>query len=160
MDKEAKKLIKQLSLTPHPEGGYFRETYRSNDLVISPKNKQKRNSLTDIYFLLLSGQISRLHRVTHDEIWHFYQGDPLELLEINPNNFKLTKIILGNKKINQYKYCIKGGYWQAAITTGKYSLVGCTVAPGFDFSDFSFLKDNCQLTNEILKKYHQLAKFI
>ncbi len=153
MNKRALKLIDVLKLTPHPEGGYYREIYRSESKLISPVNGEMRNSLTDIYFLLLSGQISRLHRVVHDEIWHFYEGDPLELIEVQSDDMKMSKIILGDDNgIVKYTHCIKGGNWQAAYSTGEYSLVGCTVAPGFDFTDFEFLKENADVHSTFLKK--------
>ena len=161
MNKRALKLIDVLKLTPHPEGGYYREIYRSESKLISPVNGEMRNSLTDIYFLLVSGQISRLHRVVHDEIWHFYEGNPLELIEVQSDGMEMSKIIIGDDNgIVKYKHCIKGGNWQAAYSTGEYSLVGCTVAPGFDFADFEFLKENADAHSTFLKKNPELLKLI
>ena len=151
MNKTAQKLIKTLELSPHPEGGYYKEIYRSQDKLKSPQNGEIRSAVTDIYFLLVSGQISRFHKVLHDEVWHFYEGDPLELVEIQSDSLDVSRIILGNKNgIPRYKHCIKGGNWQAAYSTGSYSLVGCTVAPGFDFADFEFLKENSAVHSAIL----------
>ena len=161
MNKRVQELINTLKLSPHPEGGYYREIYRSESKVNSPENGEMRNSITDIYFLLVSGQISRLHRVLHDEIWHFYEGDPLELVEIQSDSLEIFKVVLGNKNnILKYKYCIKGGNWQAAYSTGEYSLVGCTVAPGFNFSDFEFLKENAGMHSTILEKNPKLVNLI
>ena len=161
MNKRALELIEVLKLTPHPEGGYYREIYRSESKLISPVNGEMRNSLTDIYFLLVAGQISRLHRVVHDEIWHFYEGDPLELVEIQSDGMEMSKILLGgDNDIVKYTHCIKGGNWQAAYSTGEYSLVGCTVGPGFDFADFEFLKENADARSTVFDKNPDLLNLI
>ena len=111
--------------------------------VHSPLAGGSRSGLTDIYFLLLAGQVSRLHRVLHDEIWHFYEGAPLVLVEITAEDLVLQEVRLENSGSRpQYKHCVQGGNWQAAYSTGDYSLIGCTVAPGFDFADFQFLQEN------------------
>lgn len=137
MDPRARELIEKLELLPHPEGGFYREVYRSETSVTSPVHAEQRNTVTDIYFLLTEGQISRFHKVVHDEIWHFYEGAPLRLIDITPD-LTLREITLGRDTFS-YKHTIQGQHWQAARSTGAYTLVGCTVAPGFDFSDFSFL---------------------
>lgn len=161
MDKKAKKLIKLLSLSLHPEGGYYKETFRSKTKIKSPKNKKMRNAITNIYFLLLEGDASRFHRVLHDEIWHFYDGSPMELIEISPDGLKISKTILGkNKSKINYSHCIKGGNWQAAYSIGEYSLAGCTVAPGFDFNDFEFLEKNNKICPVIFKKQPSLINLI
>jgi len=133
-----KNLIKKYDLAPHPEGGYFKEIYRSGQTLKSPITAETRNSITHIYFLLVQGQFSRFHRVIHDEIWNFYEGDPIQLIQFNAAG--ITEETMG-PGCNGYTAIVPGNTWQAAVTTGRYSLVGCTVAPGFDFSDFSFLRD-------------------
>jgi predicted cupin superfamily sugar epimerase len=161
VDKRALELIDTLNLSLHPEGGYYKETFRSASRLVSPENKEFRNALTDIYFLLTAGQVSRFHRVLHDEIWHFYEGAPIALLEIQPNTLTLTSTQLSGKSNPPvYKYCVKGGNWQAAYSTGGYSLAGCTVAPGFDFSDFKCLKDHKPSLVMALEKYPHLAHLI
>jgi predicted cupin superfamily sugar epimerase len=135
----AEELISLLDLEPHPEGGYYRETYRSSTSVASPSHGESRNAVTDIYFLLTNGQVSRFHRVCHDEIWHFYSGSPLRLLVWDGAAVKET--IIG-EPAGPFKHVVVGGEWQAAESLGEYSLVGCTVAPGFDFADFQFLTDS------------------
>lgn len=141
--KRAQALIDGLGLTPHPEGGFFREIYRSAETVLSPRTKAPRPCLTDIYFLLLAGQISRFHRVLHDELWHFYEGAPLLLFEFDgvAGELRSTRLDPAGHP-PKYSSCVVGGIWQAAVSAGEYSLVGCTVAPGFDFADFTFLTDN------------------
>ncbi len=161
MIKRAQELIKILALSPHPEGGYYKEIYRSKNKIISPKNNEIRSAVTDIYFLLFAGQVSRLHKVAHDEIWHFYEGDPLALVEIEADNLQVARILLGDKNtVPKYQHCIEGGNWQGAYSSGDYSLVGCTVAPGFDFSDFEFLKDNQSMCADILAKKPLLSRLV
>ncbi len=161
MKNRALSLIDSLELSPHPEGGYYKEVYRSPTTVHSPRAGENRKALTDIYFLLLSGQVSRLHRVLHDEIWHFYEGAPLLLMEIEAEGFKLQEVRLescGSQP--RYKHCIRGGNWQAAYSTGEYSLVGCTVAPGFDFADFEFLSENAAQKAAVLEKFPEVKSYV
>lgn len=161
MNKRAEDLIRVLELSPHPEGGYYKEVYRSENTLLSPGNGATRHAVTDIYFLLLSGQVSRFHRVLHDEIYHFYEGDPLELVEIQPELSAIARIVLdGRSNVPQYKHCIKGGNWQAAYTKGAYSLVGCTVAPGFDFADFEFMEQNIVVQSTVLAKFPELMTLL
>ena len=138
-DITMQELIDRYQLQPHPEGGYYREIYRSNLKVVSPQNAAKRNAVTHIYFLLTQGQVSRFHRVLHDEIWNFYAGAPLRLITCDESGCEDE--LLGGQE-GDYVAVVPGECYQAAESTGEYSLVGCSVAPGFDFSDFSFLADN------------------
>lgn len=161
MNKRAEELIRGLDLSPHPEGGYYKEMYRSEKTLISPGNGATRNAVTDIYFLLISGQVSRFHRVLHDEIWHFYEGDPLELVEIRPELTEVEKIVLhGASSSPRYKHCVQGGNWQAAYTKGEYSLVGCTVAPGFDFADFEFMDSDVAGKSALFRMFPELSKLL
>ncbi|MDK9709444.1 MAG: cupin domain-containing protein [Desulforhopalus sp.] len=178
MNKRAQTLISALELSPHPEGGYYKEVYRSAVTVHSPLAGEGRNAVTDIYFLLLAGQVSRFHRVLHDEIWHFYEGAPLILIDIAAVDLQLREVGLGGggmpddrAKLSssaagtqgrpmQFKHCVQGGNWQAAYSTGEYSLVGCTVAPGFAFSDFTFLADDIALQEAIITKYPDVKRLL
>ncbi|MCF8114494.1 MAG: cupin domain-containing protein [Desulfotignum sp.] len=132
-------IIRQFNLDPHPEGGFFREIYRSRQQVWSDAASADRAASTHIYFLLPKGQVSRFHRVIHDEIWHIYQGDPLRLIQFDGTCVMETSIGRG---CSDYTAVVPAGVWQAAATTGTHTLTGCTVAPGFDFTDFSFLADH------------------
>ena len=132
-------LIDRYQLQPHPEGGYYREIYRSDLQISSPRSDAERSAVTHIYFLLTKGQVSRFHRVIHDEIWNFYAGAPLRLITCDESGFG-EELLGGNG--GDYAAIVPGGCYQAAESTGDYSLVGCSVAPGFDFADFSFLADN------------------
>jgi predicted cupin superfamily sugar epimerase len=144
------KLIDRYKLIPHPEGGYYREVYRSEQILYSDAAGIKRNALTHIYFLLPACQVSRFHKVVHDEVWNFYTGDPLKLIQYNGR--EVTEAIIGFAG-GDFMTVVKGGVFQAAETTGAYSLAGCTVAPGFDFEDFSFLGDDPVLKTELIKNY-------
>ena len=150
-------LIRQLDLQPHPEGGFYKEVYRSSQIVNSPANQQPRNTITSIYFLLLQGQISRFHKVLHDETWHFYSGAPLKLIDLYD---KCDEHILGDDTKPDFQHTIVANHWQAAETMGDYSLMGCTVAPGFDFNDFSFLSDDKENAENVQESFPQYARFI
>lgn len=138
-----KKLIAKYDLSPHPEGGWYKETYRSSSQLTSPINQQTRSNVTQIYFLLAKGDISRFHKVLHEEIWHFYEGAPLKLYDADSENCQ--EIVLSAEN-GMYHHVIPGGNYQAAESSGEYTLVGCTVAPGFDFADFSFLAEDIRET--------------
>ena len=117
--------------------------------------------MTDMYFLLAQEQMSRFHRIKHDEIWHFYEGDPLKLHMLSPDLQDYRCLCIGDRKGRiKYKAVVPANYWQAAHTTGGYSLVACTVAPGFDFQDFEFLKDNKEFRELVEHKYPQLQTLI
>lgn len=130
----AEDLIEILQLTPHPEGGAFRETYRS---TISAKTEPERSVCTAIYFLLRQNESSEWHRVKSDELYHFYGGGPLELSLISPAGER-SKVVLGMNfaKGERPQILVPSDYWQSAKTLGTFTLIGCTVSPGFDFADF------------------------
>lgn len=150
-----KELIQKYNLQPHPEGGYFKEEYRSKQKVLSSISGEERNTVTHIYFLLEKGQFSRFHKVIHDEIWNYYEGDPIKLIEYNGN--EMFEKVIGPGS-DDYFVVIKGGVFQAAESIGDYSLVGCTVAPGFDFKDFSFL--NKEESKHISKKHSSYSYLV
>lgn len=134
-------LVHELGLAPHPEGGFYRQIYRSESAVRPADDRSARASLTTIYFLLQAGQHSRWHRVRSDEVWHFYEGDPLELLVADPGVGEVRLVTLGPIGRGEPVHVVPANWWQAARPVGRYALVGCTVAPGFVFEDFSFLRD-------------------
>ena len=115
------------------------------------------DDLTHIYFLLLKGQVSIFHKVAHVEIWNFYKGDPLKLIKYNGS--KVEEVTIGSG-CSDYASIVEGGIYQAAESTGVYSLVGCSVAPGFEFEDFSFLRDEYEAKEKLLKRYPGYRKFI
>lgn len=127
MIERAQQLIESLTLAPHPEGGWFRQVYKSESRVTRLSDGADRSALTTIYFLLVEGTFSAWHRVSSDEVWHFYEGEPLELLT------KSERVVLDE---DNRVHVIGAGEWQAARPLGAYTLVGCTVGPGFEFDDF------------------------
>ena len=136
----AKDVIQDLQLAPHPEGGWYREIYRSVDRV--QRGSETRSATTAIYYLLEQQQLSRWHVVDADEIWHFYGGAPLELLAYDPRSRQLERQVLhATLAEGRPVGIIPSGVWQAARSLGEYSLVGCTVSPGFEFSGFRFTVD-------------------
>src|SRR3989442_921644 len=136
MHSRAAELLKILGMRPHPEGGHYVELFRSTHRVEVLDRSVERAALTAIYFLLASGEYSRWHRVVSDEIWHYYEGDAIELLLFDDRG--LRRLRLGPvSRETRPTIVVPAGTWQAARTTGAYTLGGCTVGPGFEFADFS-----------------------
>jgi len=139
-------LIATLGLTPHPEGGYYREVHRSAAVVKPSGHRDQRPALTTIYFLLTAGQVSRWHRIRSEEVWHFYEGSPLELYLAASNTGSVDSRRLGPAERGQQPVVVvPADCWQAARPTGDYTLVGCTVAPGFEFRDFALAGDQPEI---------------
>ncbi len=142
MNDRAAELVKELGLTPHPEGGLFREVHRSELLVAPADNRGRRRALTAIYFLLPAGAVSRWHRVQADELWHFYEGSPITLWLASPDGHRISTRVLGPlRDAHEPVVPVPAGWWQAARSNGAYTLVGCTVGPGFAFTDFALAAD-------------------
>jgi predicted cupin superfamily sugar epimerase len=153
-------LIHSLDLAPHPEGGYYREIWRGGLGVEPADGRGSRAALTSIYFLLPSGAISRWHRVRSDEIWHHYEGAPLELLLVPPDEIRLERYRLGPFGPEQEPVrCVPASWWQAARSLGAYTLVGCTVGPGFEFSDFELLSSRKQMADSLCGALPEAAPF-
>lgn len=134
----ARSLIRKLKLIPHPEGGYYREIHRAGETVKTSRGE--RSAMTTIYFLMPRGECSRFHRVKSDEVWHHYEGAALRLIRLNPNLFEAEEIRLGALDGKAAPVAvIARGQWQAAESLGDYTLVGCSVGPGFDFADFEMI---------------------
>ena len=133
MSDEADQLIRLLGLQPHAEGGHFRETFRDHGLPPAGRDGNSgRAYSTAIYFLLKKGEASRWHRVDAAEVWHFHRGAPLEL-KIGKNVHILGPAI---EQGEAPQLIVPPHAWQAAKSLGDYTLMGCTVAPGFEFSRF------------------------
>lgn len=139
--------IHKLQLNKHPEGGYYKEIYRSEEKItknaLPLRFQGDRNFSTSIYFLLDKMDISTFHRIKSDEIWHFYKGDSVVIYEIKPKG-ELIEHLLGDdpEKNETLQVVISKESWFAAELTNKesFALMGCTVAPGFDFNDFEMAK--------------------
>lgn len=144
MSSRTAELIEKLRLEPHPEGGFYREVFRSEHFVTPADGRGDRAAITTIYFLLTQDTSSRWHRVQSDEVWHLYEGGPLELLEADLDTRSLKRHCLGIiGETDQSSVCtIPAGRWQAARAVGEYALMGCSVGPGFDYADFEMLADN------------------
>ena len=154
-----KDVINQLNLTPLPEeGGYFRETYRSEKTVISSLGNRKES--TAIYYLISPESFSGLHWVDQEEIFHFYAGNPVEMFQIDKDG-NGKKIIIGNDIFNsqQPQVIVPGATWQGtrllSSSTDAWALLGCTVAPGFEIENFH-IEDRARL----IRKYPHLGEDI
>ena len=158
----AEQLIALLDLRPHPEGGFYREVFRSASQVTAGDGRDTRAALTTIFFLLPGGTHSRWHRVDSDEVWHFYEGDPLELLEIDAAGRSLVRHRIGfvDGTGQMPVRTIPAGSWQAAQPLGAYTLVGCTVGPGFDFADFRMLADDRALADVVRRAWPMVASLV
>ena len=134
----ADQIIKFLQLKPHPEGGWYKQTWKSEDTHLG------RASGTSIYFLLKAGEISHWHKIDSAEIWHYYDGSPLILRTAGESNNRIETKILGPDlaKSHSPQLIVNKNLWQSAETTGDYTLVGCTVSPGFEFSKFILAPKN------------------
>jgi len=164
----AEGLIKWLGLTRHPEGGWYRETYRSTECVdgsaLPGRFGGPRSFCTSIYFLLEQRDFSTLHRIKSDEIWHFYAGAPLTVHALTLHGEHLELKLGPDPAVGEsYQVVVAAGCWFGAEVSGpgEYSLVGCTVAPGFDFADFqmgnrSDLQQEYPRHNEIINRLTRL----
>jgi len=130
--QSADAIIKKLDLKPHPEGGHYRETYRDARV-----DAQGRSVSSLIYFLLGTGDVSDWHRVDATEIWHYYAGAPLVLTQ-SPNGHDASALHLGPDVLagQHPQIVVPANHWQTATSLGAWTLVGCTVAPAFDFAGF------------------------
>ena len=163
MHPRAAELVATLRLEPHPEGGFFREVFRSSSIVSPDDARSPRRALTTIYFLLPQGSHSRWHQVDSDEVWHLYEGGPLELLEMDPRGSSLSRHVLdrvggaGDGPV----HTVIAGRWQAARPIGGgYALVGCTVGPGFEYADFRMLADDRALATTVRENLSEVAALI
>lgn len=162
MIEKAKQIVERLDLKMHPEGGYFKEVYRSAEEInknsLPKRFSGNRNFCTSIYFLLAGNDKSHFHKIKSDEIWHFYAGTTIVIHLIDMNgNYKCERV--GNcLEINEIpQFVVPHNVWFAAEVENKnsFALVGCTVSPGFDFSDFELAK-----RNELLEMFPIHSKII
>ena len=160
MDR-ARALIDLLGLRPHPEGGFFSEVYRSASAVQPDDPRGPRPALTTIYFLLRAGEHSALHVVGSDEAWHHYEGAPLELTWCDAAFGRVTRATLGPAGPDARPVAVvPAGWWQAARPTGDYTLVGCSVGPGFEFADFRMLRPDAAEAALLRRTSPALAPFL
>ena len=124
---DADEIIARYRLKPHPEGGHYREIFRA------PAENSKRSEITAIYYLLRAGETSAWHRIDAVEIWHYYAGDSLQL-DLSIDGIEITNRILGLDTGAEPQVVVRARTWQRARSAGAWTLVGCTVAPAFEFS--------------------------
>jgi predicted cupin superfamily sugar epimerase len=143
MHARAAELIALLQLQRHPEGGHYREIFRSAGSVAPDDGRAARSALTSIDFLLTRGEFSAWHRVASDEVWHLLEGGPLRLWLMTPALDVLTSVDLGAVDPSMRpRHTVPASWWQAAEPLGDYAYSSATVAPGFEFADFTFLRDD------------------
>jgi uncharacterized protein len=146
--------INHLGLLPHPEGGFYKETYRASEKILSSALPAlfggDRNLSTAIYFLLRSEDISVFHRIKSDELWHFYYGSTLLIYVLHERELKIHRLGANLDKGDSLQVVIPANCWFAAHIENpdSFALCGCTVAPGFDFRDFEMAE-----RNTLLKEY-------
>jgi len=159
----AQKVIDRLQLVPLPiEGGYFRETYRSPlrhpGHALPAEYGGERNASTAIYYLLTPDTFSALHRVKSDEVFHFYAGDPVEMLQLRSDG-DAAVVLIGNDLAagHEPQVVVPAGVWQGCrlVPGGRWALMGCTVAPGFDYADFEAAR-----RAELVRDYPEQAEMI
>ena len=157
MCDRARELVRRLDLAPHPEGGFYRELFRS-PATVTAAHGAPRAALTVIHFLLTAGAHSALHRVGADEAWHFVEGAPLELAWVRGDDV-LQRVRLGALADDATPVAVvPAGAWQACRPLGDYALVACDVAPGFEFADFALLRDDAAACAAFVARHPALAK--
>lgn len=160
----ATQLISRFSLLPHPEGGWYKETYRSTEGIphrgLPIRFNGDRHFSTAIYFLLEKGTFSAFHKIKSDECWHFYAGQSLEIFVLDKEG-ELVIVKLGNDITNGevFQYVVPANTWFASrpSSVAEYAFVGCTVSPGFDFADFE-LAESSTLSNEFPQHTHLIKE--
>ena len=154
--QDPNRIVSLLNLQKHPEGGFYKEIYRSSLSTDFQGFEGVRNLATGIYYLLEENDFSALHRIKSDETWHFYDGETLEIVEIDTKG-ELILTLLGNDLLNGEvpQYTVKAGHWFGSRSRGVYSFVGCTVYPGFDFQDFEMAK-----RSDLLAEYPDYSDII
>jgi len=143
-------LVATLELQPHPEGGHYRRIHASTARVTPADGRGIRPALTCIHYLLAAGECSRWHRVASDEAWHYIEGAPLALFDADPGFEQVEMRALGPFAPGAEPVrVVPHRRWQAARSTGAYTLVACTVGPGFDFADFEMLRDQPGMADRV-----------
>lgn len=155
----AAELVRQLNLLPHPEGGWYREVFRSPSLLLPADQRGQRSALTSIDFLLGTAEFSAWHRVQSDEAWHLLEGGPLRLWLLPPQLGRPQAVDLAAAGDHRApRHVVPAGWWQAAEPLGDFAYVGATVGPGFDFADFAFGRDEPALREAIAQHAPELTR--
>lgn len=155
----AAELIRLLNLSPHPEGGWYRELFRSSSSLLPHDHRGQRSALTSIDFLLAAGEFSAWHRVQSDEAWHLLEGGPLRLWLVPPQLGRPRLVDLAAaSETGAPRHVVPAGWWQAAEPLAEFAYVGATVGPGFDFSDFAFGRDDPALRAAVTQQAAELTR--
>lgn len=151
-----------LQLQPHPEGGDFRELFRSAALVQPADGRAGRSALTSIDFLLEAGQCSAWHRVASDEAWHLLEGGPLRLWLMPPDLSRCAHVDLAPVDVAGHtpRHVVPAGWWQAAEPLGAFAYVGATVGPGFEFADFAFGREDAAARDALARLQSELLRLL
>ncbi|MEM6255167.1 MAG: cupin domain-containing protein [Cyanobacteria bacterium P01_D01_bin.156] len=144
-------------LLAHPEGGRYLEVYRSGRAVVA--DDKVKTALTHIYFSLDPHEVSKFHRVSNDEVWNLYQGEGLYLYQWDGQSSKVESIELSVQSMS-FCHVVPGGYWQAAVPIKDRILVGCSVAPGFEFEDFELIDANSDIAKNLLDIDSNLSRLV
>lgn len=167
LSRGAAERIASLGLRPHPEGGFYREIHRSSLSVTDDARGVVRSAVTQIWFLLAAGEVSRWHRAAGDELWQFVAGEPLVLYHLDERAGVVVERRLGplpaaGEPLPELAplACVPGGEWQAARALGAYALVTCVVAPGFEFDDFAFAVDHPESAARLVALRPDLAELL
>ena len=150
--------MKPIDLIEHPEGGRFREVFRSARTV-STQDGATRSAVTHIYFCLRPGEVSKFHKVVSDEIWNLYQGTELDLYVWDGSETPPQRIVLSAAR-NCFCHVVPADMWQAAEPSGDTVLVGCSVAPGFEFSDFELMETHSEEARRLIALAPEMVGFI
>ncbi len=150
--------MKPVDLGEHPEGGRFREVFRSARNVTTPEG-DTRSALTHIYFSLKPGEVSRFHRVTSDEVWNLYRGAGLNLYIWDGTDARPTCVTLSADH-NRFCQVVPAGTWQAAEPISDEVLVGCSVAPGFEFADFTLIEPSSEEAKLLIAMAPEMVRYI
>jgi predicted cupin superfamily sugar epimerase len=150
MHPRATELLRLLALEPHVEGGHYRRIYESATKIAFGNEARSRATATSIYYLLAACEISRWHSVDADELWHWYEGESIELLRFDPRDGQLTRHKLGPVSHDSAPvFVVPAGCWQAARPLGAYALTGGTVAPGYEWRGFSTLANAPEIAEQL-----------
>jgi predicted cupin superfamily sugar epimerase len=155
MNERARDLVQELGLEPHPEGGFYRQIFKSDAIVNPVDDRDARAALTAIYFLLAAGQHSRWHRVASDEIWTHLEGAPIVLWQFEGHDVEQYELGRRSPVV-----VVPRLVWQAAEVLGDYALVACFVAPGFEFSDFSLMSDDANARRSLERMRSDLLRLV
>lgn len=150
--------MKSTELLGHPEGGRFKEIFRS-ERTVTNQSGLIRSALTHIYFSLTPGEVSRFHKVASDEVWNLYKGSGLYLYTWDGTK-SLPKRITLSAKQNCFCHVVPAGIWQAAISISDTVLVGCSVAPGFEYNDFELIDPKSEKAKLLINLSSEMTKFV